>query len=264
MPGEVDRILSQDSDIAAVIVECNGAHYGMFPLQNPQFLQDLRDITSKHNVVFIMDEVVTGFRLSPGGAQVRWNLDAGPYHHGQDNGRRSARRSPVGGRADIMDLMAFKDDPEWDNVRRVTQGGTFNSQPVTAAAGTATLEAIATGAINAQADAMALRLKNGLNEAFIQNEVTGHAHGIASITQVNLGADCNCDRDLCNMPYEEIYRTMPVEKTRAMRRAMLVNGADMMGGRAFLTSSAFDEEVIDRTIEAFSQSLKDLREEGVV
>jgi glutamate-1-semialdehyde aminotransferase len=55
---------------------------------------------------------------------------------------------------------------------------------------------------------------------------------------------------------------MPVSKTRRVRQAMLVNGVDMMGGRAFLVSSSHDEEVIDRTVEAFSQSLKELREEG--
>ena len=260
---ELDRILSQDNDIAAVIVECNGAHYGTFPLQNPQFLQDIREITAKHGVVFIMDEVITGFRLSPGGAQVRWDLEpdlttlAKIIAGGQPG-------AAVGGKAEIMELMTFRGDSEWDNLHRVAQGGTYNAQPVTAAAGIATLEAIATQGVNARADAMAERLKNGLNEAFIRNEVTGHAHGIASIIHVNLGADCNCDRDLCTMPYEDIYRTMPASKTQAVRRAMLVNDVDMMGGRAFIVSSAHDEEVIDRTIESFSQSLKDLREEGVV
>ena len=259
----VDRILSEDDDVAAVIVESNGAHYGTFPLQNPQFLQDLREITARHGVVFIMDEVITGFRLSPGGAQVRWDLEpdlttmAKIVAGGQPG-------AAMGGRADIMELMAFRDDPEWDSLHRVAQGGTFNAQPVTAAAGVATLEAIANKGVNARADAMGSRLKDGLNGAFIQNEVTGHAHGIASIIHVNLGADCDCDRDLCAMSYDEIYRTMPARKTGDLRRAMLVNGVDMMGGRAFLTSSAHDEEVIDRTIEAFSQSLKDLREEGAL
>ena len=259
----VDRILSEDDDIAAVIVECNGAHYGTFPLMNPDFLQDLRDVTSKHNVIFIMDEVITGFRLSPGGAQARWDLEpdlttmAKIVAGGQPG-------AAVGGRADIMELMAFRDDPEWDSVLRVPQGGTYNAQPVTVAAGVATLEAIATGEVNARADAMARRLRDGLNEVFIQNEVTGHAHGIASIIHVNLGADCGCDRDLCNMSYDDIYSTMPTEKTRAIRRAMLVNGVDMMGGRAFLVSSSHDEDVIDQTIEAFSQSLKDLRAESAL
>ena len=170
----VDTILSQDDDIAAVIVECNGAHYGTFPLQNPQFLQDLQDLTRRHGVLFIMDEVITGFRLSPGGAQVRWGLEpdlttmAKIIAGGQPG-------AAVGGRADIMELMAFRNDPEWDNMGRVAQGGTYNAQPVTAAAGIAALEAIANEGINARADAMSQRLKEGLNEAFIQNEVTGHA-----------------------------------------------------------------------------------------
>ena len=259
----LDRILTENDDVAAVIVECNGAHYGTFPLMNPDFLHDVREVTAKHNVIFIMDEVITGFRLSPGGAQARWDLEpdlttmAKIVAGGQPG-------AAVGGRAEIMELMAFRDDPEWDSVLRVPQGGTYNAQPVTVAAGVATLEAIATGEVNARADAMALRLRDGLNEAFIQNEVTGHAHGIASIIHVNLGADCNCDRDLCNMSYDEIYSTMPTEKTRAIRRAMLVNGVDMMGGRAFLVSSSHDEDVIDRTIEAFSQSLKDLRAESAL
>jgi len=259
----LERILSEEDDVAAVIVECNGAHYGTFPLQNPQFLQDVRDVTDRHGVVFIMDEVITGFRLSQGGAQVRWNLEpdlttmAKIVAGGQPG-------SAVGGRADIMELMAFRDDSEWDSGGRVAQGGTFNAQPLTAAAGLATLQAIADKGVNARADSMAERLKDGLNEAFIRNEVTGHSHGIASIVHVNLGADCGCDRGLCTMPYDEIYKTMPVSKTRRVRQAMLVNGVDMMGGRAFLVSSSHDEEVIDRTLEAFSESLKDLREEGGV
>ena len=259
----VDRILTENDDVAAVIVECNGAHYGTFPLMNPDFLQDIRDVTAKHNVIFIMDEVITGFRLSPGGAQARWDLEpdlttmAKIVAGGQPG-------AAVGGRSDIMELMSFRDDPEWDSVLRVPQGGTFNAQPVTVAAGVATLEAIATGEVNSRADAMARRLRDGLNEVFIQNEVTGHAHGIASIIHVNMGADCSCDRDLCNMSYDEIYSSMPQERTRAIRRAMLVNGVDMMGGRAFLVSSSHDEGVIDQTIEAFSQSLKDLRAESAL
>ena len=260
---ELDRTLSEDADVAGVILEPNGAHYGTAPLQNPRFLEELREVTAKHGVVFIMDEVVTGFRLSPGGAQVRWNIEPDLT----TMGKIVAGGQPggaVGGKAEIMELMAFRGDPAWDNGDRVAQGGTFNAQPVTAAAGTATLEAIANTGVNERADAMALRLKEGLNEVFTRDEITGHAHGIASIIHVNLGVDCDCDRDLCTMSYEDINRTMPVEKTRALRRAMLVNGVDMMGGRAFLVSSAHDEEVVDRTLEAFSHSLRDLRDEGAI
>ena len=111
---------------------------------------------------------------------------------------------------------------------------------------------------------MADRLKAGLNDAFMQNEVTGHAHGIASIIHVNIGADCGCDRDLCTMTFDEINDTMNVEMTRAVRRANLVNGVDMMGGRAYNVSNTHDEGVIDRTVETFSRSLKELRAEGAL
>ena len=102
---EVNRILSENDDIAAVVVESNGAYFGTHPLQNPNFLQDLREITTRHGVVFIMDEVITGFRLSPGGAQVRWDLepDLTTMAKIMGGGQPSAA---VGGKADIMELMA--------------------------------------------------------------------------------------------------------------------------------------------------------------
>ncbi len=259
--GEVRRILEQDTDVAAVIVECSGAHWGQFPLQNPQFLHDLAELSKQHGVVFIMDEVITGFRLSPGGAQERWNLtpDLTTMAKVMAGGQPGAA---VGGREDIMEMMATRGDPDWDYNRRVAQAGTYNAQPVTAAAGTAALDAIATKGVNLRADAMAKRLKEGLTETFIKNEVTGHAHGVASIVHINLGADCNCDGEICTMPYDEIHRTMTDEKTRHLRRAMLVNGVDIMGGRGFMVSSAHDEGVVDRIVAAFDQSLKDLREEN--
>ena len=260
---EVDRILAGDQDIAAVIVESNGAHFGSFPLQNPQFLHDLRDVTAKHGVIFIMDEVITGFRLSPGGAQVRWDLEpdlttmAKIVAGGQPGGA-------VGGKAEIMEVLSPSGDSEKDKYGRVAAGSTYDAQPVAIAAGMATLDAVANKGVNARADALALRLKDGLNETFIRNEVTGHAHGISSIVHLNLGADCSCDRGLCTMPYEEIYRTMPDEKINAFRRALLVNDVDLLVGRAFFLSSAHTEDLVDRTVESFSQALKDLREEAVI
>ena len=262
---EVDRILEQDDDVAGVIVECNGAHFGTFPLQNPKFLRDLQEVCRKHKVVFIMDEVITGFRLSSGGAQERWDLDpdltamAKIMAGGQPG-------AAVGGKAEIMETMAFKEDEEWNTQKRVAQGGTYNAQPIAAAAGMAQLNAIANEPVVEKADRAAKRLKDGINEAFIKNEVTGHSHGISSLVQVNLGYECDCDRDLCTMPYEEIYRSMPFEKTRAIRRAVLVNGSDAMdwNGLCYVVSSVHDDEVVDRTIEGFNQALQDLRADGVV
>ena len=263
----VRRILSQRNDVAAIIVESHGAHYGSLPLPNPQFLQDLRELTAEHGVVMIMDEVVTGFRLSPGGAQVRWSIepDLTTISKVMGGGQPGAA---VVGKAEIMDLLASRGDPEWDEVHRVPHTGTFKALPTTAVAGIATLEAIANKGINAKADGHARRLKDGLNEAFARNEVPGHARGLASLVHVNIGADCDCDRELCTMPYDEIHRTAAsFPRTLPFRQAMLVNGVDLMGGMGvptFMVSSAHEDAIVDQTVDAFSQALKDLRAEAAV
>ena len=206
-----------------------------------------------------MDEVITGFRLSPGGAQVRWSIEPDLTTMAKVMGGGQAGAA-VGGRAEIMDLMGPTDDPEWDAVHRVAHGGTYSVNPVTAAASIATLEAIATKGVNARADALARRLKDGLNEALIRNEVAGHSHGVASVIHVTLGGDCNYDREICTMPSERAQ----VSKTRALRQAMLINGVDVMGGHAFMVSSAHNEDLVDQAVETFSQSLRELREEGAL
>jgi glutamate-1-semialdehyde 2,1-aminomutase len=64
----VEAVLSQDREVAAAILEPSGASWGRVPLDR-QFLVGLRDITARHGVSLIYDQVVTGFRFSPGGAQ---------------------------------------------------------------------------------------------------------------------------------------------------------------------------------------------------
>ena len=75
-PGDIDavrHVLSEDTDIAAVILEPTGAGFGMVPVDG-KFLNELREVTEQHKVVLIFDEVVTGFRVSPGGAQAHFDV----------------------------------------------------------------------------------------------------------------------------------------------------------------------------------------------
>ena len=130
----VEKALSSDSEIAALILEPTGAHYGQLPFDIPNYLSGLRELTAQHGVVLIFDEVVTGFRAAPGGAQVLYGITpdlttmakivAGALPGGA-----------VGGKAEIIDMMAQRGDPEWDNQRRVYHPGTFNANPLSAVAG---------------------------------------------------------------------------------------------------------------------------------
>ncbi len=258
----VEDALNRDSDIAGLILEPTGAHYGQLPFDVPNYLRGLRELTAQHEVILIFDEVVTGFRASPGGAQVLYDVApdlttmakivAGALPGGA-----------VGGKADIVDMIAHRGDPEWDNQNRVYHPGTFNGNPLSAVAGAVCLELIASQPINQRADAMAGRLKRGLNETLGKMEVSGHAHGIASMIHLVL-ADCDCDREICNMPHREIKEAVGSPGVTALKRSMQNNGVDIMGRDAFLVSATHTEADIDRTLAAVEKSLAEVRAEGLI
>ena len=258
----VEDVLNRDPDIAALILEPTGAHSGQLPFDTPNFLEGLRELTEQHEVVLIFDEVVTGFRASPGGAQVRYDIRpdlttmakivAGALPGGA-----------VGGKAEIIDMIAHRGDPEWDTRHRLAHPGTFNANPLSAVAGAACLELIANQPINRRADAMADRLKAGINELFGKMEVAGHAQGIATMIHVVM-ADCDCDRDICTMPHAKIKEAMASPAVTALKRGLQNRGVDIMGRDSFLVSATHAEGDIDQTLEAFQDTLAAIRAEGLV
>ena len=258
--GAVERTLAEDKDVAAVILEPTGAHMGAAPVQ-PVFLHQLREVTRRYDVVLIFDEVVTGFRVSPGGAQVRFDITPDLTTFGKIVGG-GLPGAVVAGKADIVDMIAFHDDPEWNARRRISHPGTYNANPLSAAAGSRCLEIIASEPINQRADAGAAHLKRGLRDVLARMEVPGHVHGIASIVNVALGVHCDCDGELCTAPHEELSKA--ARYTQPLKRSMLNAGVDMMGGRGFLVSATHGEREVDRTTAAFEEALTAMRAEGIV
>ena len=252
----VERLLGENDDVAAIILEPTGGHWGQFPLPNPNFLHDLRELTARHGVVMIMEEVITGFRMSRGGAQGRFDVLPDLTTMSKIAGGGLAA-GVVAGKAEILDLMVSDDDS-----RRVVNTGTFNGTPLAAAAGIACLDLVANEPINERADAMAERLKRGLNDALMRMEVTGHVHGVASIVHVLLGVECDCGGGICTLPHDRIAEATAPERADALRVAMLNEGVDMMGGIGFMVSAVHTEEQIDRTVLAFERALSTLRDEG--
>lgn len=117
-------------ELAAAIIEPIPANNGLL-LQRPEFLQRLRELCTKHGVVLIFDEVISGFRVAPGGAAERLGITPDMATYGKIIGGGM----PVGlygGRKDIMSVVA-PDGP-------VYQAGTLSGNPVAMAAGLATME----------------------------------------------------------------------------------------------------------------------------
>ena len=260
---EVEEALNNDPEIAAVILEPTGGHYSCFPIQPEPFLRQLREVTARHGVVLIFDETITGFRVSKGGAAARYNIDPDISTFGKivAGGMPGAA---IGGKAEILEMMSFRGTPDWDNQRRVGQGGTFNANPPTAIAGIVGLNMIAERPINEQADAMAARLKSGLNEAFQRTEVPGFAYGIASLVNPILGLEPKGDYEAPVIGYEERRQAMTSHRAGNLTKALLARGVHAMGGRVFMVSAVHTESQIDRTVEAFEGALRDLRDEGII
>ncbi|PYV36858.1 MAG: aspartate aminotransferase family protein, partial [Acidobacteria bacterium] len=128
----VEAVLSEERDVAAAILEPSGASWGRVPLDR-SFLVGLRDITVRQGVLLVYDEIVTGFRFSPGGAQQLDGVspDLSCFAKILAGGLPGGA---VAGRAEVMELFDFTGDPHHDRFERVTHQGTFNASPPSAAA----------------------------------------------------------------------------------------------------------------------------------
>jgi glutamate-1-semialdehyde 2,1-aminomutase len=158
-----------------------------------------------------------------------------------------------------MDLLASSTASE-----RLSHPGTFNANPVSAAAGIAALDLVANQPINEMADLAAARLKNGLQGAITRTEVLGHVHGIASIVHVALGVGCDCEGEICTLPHSQLRKATAPPVNTLLKLSMLNEGVDMMGGIGFMVSAVHEEAQIDRTIEAFERTLYGFRKAGVL
>ncbi|MBV8776644.1 MAG: aminotransferase class III-fold pyridoxal phosphate-dependent enzyme, partial [Alphaproteobacteria bacterium] len=119
------RLLEQHAgEVAAAIIEPTGANGGRLPI-DPEFLHALRRLTAEHGVLLIFDEVVNGFRVSPGGAQQAYGIKpdlttlAKILAGGLPGGA-------VAGRKDILDLLDFKATQETGK-EKINHPGTFNA-----------------------------------------------------------------------------------------------------------------------------------------
>lgn len=262
--GNIDRVeevLKKDKDIAGVILEPTGAAMGYLPLR-PEFLAQLRELTRKYEALLIFDEVVTGFRISSGGAQKRFGVTpdlttfakilAGGFPGGA-----------VGGRAEIVEMISFHDDQKWDTTRRVCHPGTFNANPLCAVAGSRCLEIIALQPINEQADAAADRLKSGLNEILKSAGVTGLAYGLASLVWVVFGMPYEEGASLYTLSHKRIKEAMVSPAIKTLKCAMLNAGVDIMGANEFIVSATHKEKDIDQTLDAFEKAITHMKKEGL-
>ena len=252
----LERTLADDKDIAGVITEVSGSNYGFVPLK-PGFLEGLQQLTRKYGVVNIFDEVITGFRWSPGGLQQKVGItpDLCSLSKILTGGMPGGA---VAGKSEIMEVMNHTGDPHHDRHQRVSVGGTFNGNPIVAATGIATLKIVETGEMQAQADRMAERMRRGLQEVIDRYEVEACVYGESSTFHMYFGARSieGLDATMLN--------GMPKSLIDSLRMALEVRGVDIMNRCSGCLSGVHTEADVDRALEAYDGAFRALMDEGLV
>lgn len=252
----VRQVLTDDAAIGTVILEPTGGHWGRVPVRG-EFLHALREITEELDRLLIFDEVITGFRVSPGGAQQHYGVTpdlttlAKILAGGLPGGA-------VAGRADLLAAIEVR-----PNHAKMRHPGTFNGNPLSAAAGVTALKRVASGIPTAHANAKAAQLRHKLNAAFAQRRVNWVAYGDFSLVHLcpNYTGPAPDGDDF--VPYDGSVGKLDAPKNPRLvhlfRQAMLIHGVDLPGMGMFLTACHTDDD-IDKTAYAAVTSALWLRD----
>jgi glutamate-1-semialdehyde 2,1-aminomutase len=233
----VERRLAR-GDVAAVIMEAAMCNSGAVA-PAPGYLEGVRAACSRHGTILIFDEVITGFRLAPGGAQARFGVtpDIATFAKAIANGFPVAA---IAGRGEILDLFG----------QGVVHGGTFNAQPVAMAATLATLEAL-TPEMFAGIETRGRRLMDGIAAELA---AAGHKAVVTGWPQVfhvafDLDAPARNWRDLARMNRAKYVR---------FTAALLAHGVRALERGAWFMSAAHDDAIVDQTLDAVRKAAREL------
>ena len=246
--GEVQVIFADRGDqIAAIIVEPIAGNMGCV-LPEPGFLEALREYCDRYGSLLIFDEVMTGFRVGLGGAQQRFGITPDLTVLGKVIGG-GLPVGAFGGRAELMDQLA--------PLGPVYQAGTLSGNPVTMAAGLATLDLIGQDGFYETLGDCATRLVQGLREQADVHDVSFEAVEATGMFGVffTSGGPVRCYADV------QACRT---EDYRLFFHRMLEQGIYLAPSsyEAGFLSSAHTQEEIDRTVEAAGTAFDAIRREN--
>ncbi len=239
-----DVVAQRGPEIAAIIVE---------PLQRvlrpvPGFLEGLRDLSTKHGIVLVFDEVVTGFRLAWGGAQELYGVepDLACYAKAIGGGYPI---SAIAGRRDILELA---DKRRSGSETYSYLGGTLTGNPISAAAGLACLNVLRRPGTYQRLRALGDRLRRGLEEAGRQAGVPVQALGEGPVLSplISENRSIRTARDL-----DTVNKKMMV----AWAYEMIDRGVLLTPGGKMYISLVHTDEDIEMTIRAAHEAFRAVR-----
>lgn len=257
-------------DVACLLLHCNN-------LYTKEYVEGLRTLTDQYGVVFIMDEVISGFRYAAGGAQEYYRVTPDLATLGKIPGGGA----PIGvicGKREILDFYSFKDN-YWNRFIRIAAGGTWNAQPLCVVGGIAMMKIILAerDVIYPRLYRIGQRLTKSFNDQAEALGVTALATGLPTPTPTILRIN------LFNRPIPAdkmyLWETGPATFDDYVTKAgfaasgqasyvnhlvLVNNGVNSFGGGSFFTCTKYLDDDLSKTEAAFGKALRALKENHLV
>ena len=239
----VQRVMDEKGDqVACVIIEPVAGNMGLVP-PAAGFLESLREVTEKHGVILIFDEVMTGFRVAYGGAQTLYGITPDLTCFGKIIGG-GLPVGAYGGKKEIMSQIA----PQGP----VYQAGTLSGNPIAMIAGIATLEQLKKEGVYESLAEKSKRLATGLAEAARKSDIAARVDHVGSMLGMFF-----TEREVTDF---EAAKTCDLDRFSAFYQGMRQSGIYLAPSQfeVLFLSAAHTDEHIDATINAAQQVLKNL------
>jgi glutamate-1-semialdehyde 2,1-aminomutase len=245
MPAELERAIEKNRDTACVIMEPVLANIGLV-LPEKGFLNEVRKITEQNDVILIFDEVITGFRLALGGASEFFGVmpDLATFAKALGNGLPIAA---IAGQKEIMNKLA--------PLGSVYQASTFAGNPVSVAAGIATLETL-TEAKNTIYPKIAKTCDNivdGLKDVLAREQLNCAVNSIGSMFQIFFTSERVKDEASAKKANSRMFRKLFDE---LLKQNIFIPPSQF---ETCFVSYAHAEDDVDKTIEAYGKAFREVK-----
>ncbi|WP_246282130.1 glutamate-1-semialdehyde 2,1-aminomutase [Nitrosopumilus ureiphilus] len=242
---DLQKTIQKNKDIAGVIVEPILANMGLILPEN-NFLYDLRKITKENNIPLIFDEVVTGFRVAPGGAQEHFGIkpDITTMAKALSNGFTIAA---VGGRKEIMDLLSPGG--------KVYQASTFAGNPISVSAAISSIKTInkLKNKLYSKLERFNLLFTTALDDMATDMNIQHQINFTASMFQIFF-----TNKPVTNY---ETSKKADSKKFQKMFRTLLKKGIFVAPSQfeVVFLSDAHTENDLNKTLDAYDAALKSVK-----
>lgn len=233
----VEKTVRKESkSIAAIITEPVMSNAAVIPPRDG-YLEFLKELCEKNDIILIFDEVKTGFRVAKGGAQELFRVK--PH--------LTALAKSFGNGYPISAVVGSKEIMKKNATRKILHQGTYARNPVSVAAADATIDEIKKGYVHRNIERFGTALMNGIREILHDRKTDGIVQGYPSMFQVLF-----TKQDSVNN-YREFLKCYNERYTK-LKDQMLKRGV-MLGGPSF-TCASHDSQDLQQTLEAFEVSLQ--------